>query len=124
MVQFERKHAAQISMADMDMQRWPGRTYRYLQVPVLYPFGHGLSYTTFKYSNLVAAFLENSEGALQVDVDIVNTGELSCTYTWRYVQVQRLLSTDLHAPVARCMYACLPHLFLCTVSPIIVVWIG
>ena len=81
MVQIERKHAAQISMADMDMQSWPGRTYRYLRVPVLYPFGHGLSYTTFKYSNLGAAFLENSEGALQVDVDIVNTGEVSCTYT-------------------------------------------
>ena len=29
-----------------------GRTYRYLSEPPLYPFGHGLSYTRFAYSDL------------------------------------------------------------------------
>src|SRR5262249_24813559 len=29
-----------------------GRTYRYFKGAALYPFGHGLSYTTFAYTNL------------------------------------------------------------------------
>jgi beta-glucosidase len=32
-----------------------GRTYRYLERPPLYRFGDGLSYTTFRYANLVVA---------------------------------------------------------------------
>jgi beta-glucosidase len=34
---------------DYDMK---GRTYRYFDGPVLFPFGHGLSYTTFAYDSL------------------------------------------------------------------------
>ncbi|HEX8115986.1 MAG TPA: glycoside hydrolase family 3 C-terminal domain-containing protein, partial [Pyrinomonadaceae bacterium] len=35
-----------------DDYRMQGRTYRYFKGDPLYPFGHGLSYTTFKYDNL------------------------------------------------------------------------
>ena len=35
--------------ADYDMK---GRTYRYFAGDPLYPFGHGLSYTRFEYSDL------------------------------------------------------------------------
>jgi beta-glucosidase len=41
----------------------------------LYPFGYGLSYTKFEYSNLVISpEQENSEGDVHVSVDVTNTG--------------------------------------------------
>lgn len=55
-------------------------TSRYLDEPVtpLYPFGHGLSYTTFEYTNLrtLSPSLP-STGSLAIDVDITNTGSRS-----------------------------------------------
>lgn len=55
--------------------------YRYYdarQAPVLFPFGHGLSYTTFAYSNLrlSAAEFTDSDG-LTVWVDVTNTGKVA-----------------------------------------------
>ncbi len=41
----------------------------------LYPFGHGLSYTTFKYSNLKVADAKiGTNGSTTVSVDVTNTG--------------------------------------------------
>jgi beta-glucosidase len=55
--------------------------YRYYdarQMPVLFPFGHGLSYTTFAYSNpkASAATFRDVDG-LTVTVDVTNTGHLA-----------------------------------------------
>ena len=42
----------------------------------LYPFGYGLSYTTFEYSNLqVSPQSENAQGDIDVTVDVTNTGQ-------------------------------------------------
>jgi beta-glucosidase len=42
----------------------------------LYPFGYGLSYTTFEYQNLsVSSKTLPLDGELKVSVDIANTGE-------------------------------------------------
>jgi beta-glucosidase len=49
----------------------PGRYFQSSTEP-LWPFGHGLSYTTFKYSNLEATF--TSSVYATISVDITNTG--------------------------------------------------
>jgi beta-glucosidase len=41
----------------------------------LYPFGYGLSYTSFAYSNLVVTpEQQHQQGSIEVAVDITNTG--------------------------------------------------
>ncbi|MGW8316637.1 MAG: glycoside hydrolase family 3 C-terminal domain-containing protein, partial [Bacteroidales bacterium] len=53
-----------------------GRTYRYFEGEVLYPFGFGLSYTRFKYDNLLMEKNEVSSGEqLMVSVDVTNSGD-------------------------------------------------
>src|SRR5256714_1310531 len=50
---------------------------KYLDVPwtPLFPFGHGLSYTTFRLSNLrLSAGVISAAGSLDVSVDVENTG--------------------------------------------------
>ncbi|KAE8452757.1 hypothetical protein EG329_013029 [Mollisiaceae sp. DMI_Dod_QoI] len=48
------------------------RWYEMLDLPALFPFGHGLSYTTFKYSDLTVA---QTEKDLKVSVKVSNTGD-------------------------------------------------
>lgn len=46
------------------------------QSPALYPFGHGLSYTTFKYSDLRLSSESMTEsGSIKAVVTVTNTGE-------------------------------------------------
>jgi beta-glucosidase len=52
-----------------------GRTYRYFQGRPLYPFGYGLSYTTFSYGNLGLAPSVKATDPVGVDVTVTNTGK-------------------------------------------------
>ena len=53
-----------------------GRTYRYFEGKPLYPFGYGLSYTTFSYRGLTLPKSRDPCGRpVSVEVTVTNTGE-------------------------------------------------
>ena len=54
------------------------RTYRYFEGDALYPFGHGLSYTSFKYEGLGLNEQSISDGeSVTVFAKVTNTGEVA-----------------------------------------------
>lgn len=53
-----------------------GRTYRYLREKPLYPFGYGLSYTTFAYRD---AAVSKNDGGYKITFSVKNTGSMSGT---------------------------------------------
>ncbi len=54
------------------------RTYMYFKGTPLYPFGHGLSYTSFEYSNLKITSQDLNLGdSIQISADIKNSGKVA-----------------------------------------------
>ena len=55
-----------------------GRTYRYLAAEPMYPFGYGLSYTRFAYSNVQLSTAKTAKGKpVEVSATITNTGTVA-----------------------------------------------
>jgi len=53
----------------------PGRTYRYFRGEPLFPFGYGLSYTTFAFGRPSCSIAEDGN-AISVAIDVTNTGSM------------------------------------------------
>jgi len=70
-----------------------GRRYEYsdMEFYPLYPFGYGLSYTTFAYSGLKTSI--NSDGTITVQANVTNTGSKKGD------EVVQLYITDMYASV-------------------------
>ncbi|MEE1945289.1 glycoside hydrolase family 3 N-terminal domain-containing protein [Pedobacter sp. KR3-3] len=69
---FPFKPASQAGQSKNDDPNGYGKT---MVLGSLYPFGYGLSYTTFEFSNLkLSAEQIRSQGEVQVSVDVKNTG--------------------------------------------------
>ncbi|XP_017218486.1 beta-D-xylosidase 1 [Daucus carota subsp. sativus] len=112
MTWYPQSYLAKVPMTNMDMRAnpargYPGRTYRFYKGPVIFPFGHGLSYTTFAHTlahgpSSVAVSLANNhsfknstilndnlrvihvncEGlSVGVHVDVKNTGTMDGPHT-------------------------------------------
>jgi beta-glucosidase len=54
-----------------------GHTYRFFKGQPLYPFGYGLSYTSFAYDNLSFAAVRKAGDSVHVSVRITNTGQVA-----------------------------------------------
>jgi beta-glucosidase len=81
-------------MMDYDIRH--GRTYMYFKGEPLYPFGFGLSYTTFKFTNLRPSPTSAAQdGTVTLSVDVTNTGSRAGD------EVVQLYVHHLHSTVSR-----------------------
>ena len=63
-------------LPDFNSYDMANRTYRYFRNEPLYAFGYGLSYTNFKYENLVAPASVKAGKGITLSANITNTGKL------------------------------------------------
>jgi beta-glucosidase len=69
-------YRADATLPAFDDYAMAGRTYRYYDGTPLYPFGHGLSYTTFGYADLrLDSARVARDGTLTATVQVSNTGK-------------------------------------------------
>lgn len=69
-------HINDYGLKEQDTLDGKKRTYQYFTDPVLFPFGYGLSYTSYAYSNLsLSQTTYDANDAIQASVTVTNTGE-------------------------------------------------
>lgn len=67
-----------------------GRTYRYMEQEALYPFGYGLSYTDFTYSNQAVSSEKLGKDGITVTATVKNDGKMAGTETVEaYIKAER-----------------------------------
>jgi beta-glucosidase len=71
------------------------RGYEKNGVAPLFPFGHGLSYTSFRYSDLSLSPEKTDDGNVQITFDVTNTGSRSGA------EVTQVYIADAHSSVPR-----------------------
>lgn len=76
--------------ASYDME---GRTYRYFRGEPLFPFGHGLSYSRFRYRDLRVPARVRAGDGVEVSVEVENAGAVPAE------EVVQLYVTDVEASV-------------------------
>ena len=89
----------------------PGRTYRFYRGPALFPFGHGLSYTTFRlrlrHPTAGPVAVSNPEEPLTVTVAVANTGPVTgdevVMVFWEKVAVLHPAAGGVQWPVQQLM---------------------
>jgi beta-glucosidase len=77
-----------------------GRTYRYMQEEPMYPFGFGLSFTKFNYSDIKLSSPTIKKGlSVDVEVKVANTGSIDAD------EVVQLYITNLETGIPTPLYA-------------------
>ena len=83
-------------LPDFEDYNMTGRTYRYFQGEPLFPFGHGLSYTTFTYGDIQLPASAKDDETIKICVPVTNSGKMDGD---EIVQVYIKKQSDTEGPI-------------------------
>lgn len=83
-------------LPDFEDYNMTGRTYRYFQGEPLFPFGHGLSYTTFTYGDVQLPASAKDDETIKICLPVTNSGKMDGD---EIVQVYIKKQSDMEGPI-------------------------